>query len=144
MQVLQPRGQRSACLDTISEHDHGHPLQVSGAPSSPWCSHIVFPPGDPTLVPHELPRAVPKVLAPRVGLVTQGRAAVAEDGNTRSARMSCMTYVAAEDRYESMTYRRVGRSGVKLPLISLGLWHNFGDDRSLDTQRAILRLSLIH
>src|SRR5665647_1378635 len=50
-----------------------------------------------------------------------------------------MTYVAAEDRYESMTYRRVGRSGVKLPLISLGLWHNFGDDRSLDTQRAILR-----
>ena len=50
-----------------------------------------------------------------------------------------MTYVAAENRYESMTYRRVGRSGVKLPLISLGLWHNFGDDRSLDTQRAILR-----
>ena len=50
-----------------------------------------------------------------------------------------MTYVAAEDRYESMTYRRVGRSGVKLPLISLGLWHNFGGDRPLDTQRAILR-----
>ena len=50
-----------------------------------------------------------------------------------------MTYVAAENRYESMTYRRVGRSGVKLPLISLGLWHNFGDDRPIDTQRAILR-----
>jgi len=50
-----------------------------------------------------------------------------------------MTYLAAQDRYESMTYRRVGRSGVKLPLISLGLWHNFGDDRPLDTQRAILR-----
>ena len=50
-----------------------------------------------------------------------------------------MTHVAAPDRYESMTYRRVGRSGVKLPLISLGLWHNFGDDNSLDTQRAILR-----
>ena len=50
-----------------------------------------------------------------------------------------MTYVAADNRYESMTYRRVGRSGVKLPLISLGLWHNFGDDRPLDTQRAILR-----
>ena len=50
-----------------------------------------------------------------------------------------MTYAAAADRYESMTYRRVGRSGVKLPLVSLGLWHNFGDDRSLDTQRAILR-----
>ncbi len=50
-----------------------------------------------------------------------------------------MTYAAADDRYESMTYRRVGRSGVKLPLVSLGLWHNFGDDRSLETQRAILR-----
>ncbi|HZX98507.1 MAG TPA: L-glyceraldehyde 3-phosphate reductase [Dermatophilaceae bacterium] len=50
-----------------------------------------------------------------------------------------MTYVAAPDRYESMTYRRVGRSGVKLPLLSLGLWHNFGDENSRDTQRAILR-----
>src|SRR5450756_714557 len=59
--------------------------------------------------------------------------------DARSARMRCMTYVAAENRYESMTYRRVGRSGVKLPLISLGLWHNFGDERPRDTQRAILR-----
>jgi L-glyceraldehyde 3-phosphate reductase len=50
-----------------------------------------------------------------------------------------MTYVAAQDRYESMTYRRVGRSGIRLPLISLGLWHNFGDERPLETQRAILR-----
>jgi L-glyceraldehyde 3-phosphate reductase len=50
-----------------------------------------------------------------------------------------MTYLPAENRYESMQYRRVGRSGVKLPLISLGLWHNFGDERPLDTQRAILR-----
>ena len=53
--------------------------------------------------------------------------------------MGFMTYVASEDRYESMTYRRVGRSGIRLPLISLGLWHNFGDDRPLDSQRAILR-----
>jgi L-glyceraldehyde 3-phosphate reductase len=50
-----------------------------------------------------------------------------------------MTYLAADDRYDSMTYRRVGRSGIKLPLISLGLWHNFGGDRPLETQRAILR-----
>ena len=50
-----------------------------------------------------------------------------------------MTYVPAENRYESMTYRRVGRSGVKLPLVSLGLWHNFGGDRPVETQRAILR-----
>ena len=50
-----------------------------------------------------------------------------------------MTYVAAADRYHSMTYRRCGRSGVQLPAISLGLWHNFGDERAADTQRAILR-----
>lgn len=50
-----------------------------------------------------------------------------------------MTYVAAEDRYESMPYRRFGTSGLKLPAISLGLWHNFGDDKPLETQRAILR-----
>jgi L-glyceraldehyde 3-phosphate reductase len=50
-----------------------------------------------------------------------------------------MTYSAAENRYESMPYRRVGRSGLRLPAISLGLWHNFGDDKPFDTQRAILR-----
>ncbi|AQP50273.1 L-glyceraldehyde 3-phosphate reductase [Tessaracoccus flavescens] len=50
-----------------------------------------------------------------------------------------MTYVAAEDRYESMPYRRLGTCGLKLPAISLGLWHNFGDDKPLETQRAILR-----
>ncbi|MET9935374.1 aldo/keto reductase, partial [Streptomyces sp. NPDC006324] len=38
-----------------------------------------------------------------------------------------------------MEYRRTGRSGLKLPAVSLGLWHNFGDDRTLDSQRAILR-----
>jgi L-glyceraldehyde 3-phosphate reductase len=48
-------------------------------------------------------------------------------------------YIAAPDRYDSMPYRRTGRSGLKLPAISLGLWHNFGDDRPLETQRAILR-----
>jgi L-glyceraldehyde 3-phosphate reductase len=53
-----------------------------------------------------------------------------------------MTYEAAADRYESMTYRRCGRSGLKLPLLSLGLWHNFGDDRPMDTQRAIVRRAL--
>jgi L-glyceraldehyde 3-phosphate reductase len=50
-----------------------------------------------------------------------------------------MTYSAAENRYETMPYRRVGRSGLKLPAISLGLWHNFGDDKRFDEQRAILR-----
>jgi L-glyceraldehyde 3-phosphate reductase len=50
-----------------------------------------------------------------------------------------MTYQGASSRYDSMTYRRTGRSGLKLPLISLGLWHNFGDDVPLDTQAAILR-----
>jgi len=50
-----------------------------------------------------------------------------------------MTYVAAEDRYASMPYVRTGRSGLKLPELSLGLWHNFGNERALDTQRGILR-----
>jgi L-glyceraldehyde 3-phosphate reductase len=51
-----------------------------------------------------------------------------------------MTYVAAPDRYDAkMPYRRCGRSGIQLPEVSLGLWHNFGDDRPIDTQRAIIR-----
>ena len=50
-----------------------------------------------------------------------------------------MTYTAAEDRYDRMTYRRCGRSGLQLPAVSLGLWHNFGHDRPLDGQRDILR-----
>jgi L-glyceraldehyde 3-phosphate reductase len=49
-------------------------------------------------------------------------------------------YRAAETRYDGgMAYRRTGRSGLKLPEVSLGLWHNFGDDKPLETQRAILR-----
>ena len=50
-----------------------------------------------------------------------------------------MSYVPAEDRYDRMTYRRSGRSGLQLPAISLGLWQNFGHDRPLDTSRAIVR-----
>jgi L-glyceraldehyde 3-phosphate reductase len=50
-----------------------------------------------------------------------------------------MTYVPAENRYDAMPYRRCGRSGLLLPPISLGLWHNFGDERPIETQRAIVR-----
>jgi L-glyceraldehyde 3-phosphate reductase len=51
-----------------------------------------------------------------------------------------MTYLAAADRYDDkMPHRRVGRSGLKLPAVSLGLWQNFGDESPLDGQRAILR-----
>jgi L-glyceraldehyde 3-phosphate reductase len=50
-----------------------------------------------------------------------------------------VTYVAAEGRYERMLYRRSGRSGLQLPAVSLGLWHNFGHDRPLETGRAIVR-----
>src|SRR5690242_6451201 len=50
-----------------------------------------------------------------------------------------MTFVAIPERYDRMRYNRVGRSGLKLPALSLGLWHNFGHDRPLDTQRAIVR-----
>jgi L-glyceraldehyde 3-phosphate reductase len=48
-------------------------------------------------------------------------------------------FVAAQDRYARMRYRRLGRSGLDLPAVSLGLWHNFGEDRPLATQRAIVR-----
>ena len=48
-------------------------------------------------------------------------------------------YVAAEDRYQRLEYRRVGDSGLLLPPLSLGLWYNFGDDKPFDTQREVLR-----
>lgn len=50
-----------------------------------------------------------------------------------------MGYVAADDRYEKMVYRRCGRSGLKLPAVSLGLWHNFGHDFNHQTKRDICR-----
>ncbi len=50
-----------------------------------------------------------------------------------------MTYFPAESRYDQVPYRRLGRSGLKLPAVSLGLWHNFGDDKPFETQRAVLR-----
>jgi len=59
-----------------------------------------------------------------------------------------MTYVPATDRYERMQYRRSGRSGLQLPAISLGLWHNFGHDRPYELGRAIARrafdLGILH
>jgi L-glyceraldehyde 3-phosphate reductase len=53
--------------------------------------------------------------------------------------MRAMTYVPASDRYEQMRYRRCGRSGIKLPEISLGLWQNFGEERPLEHSREIVR-----
>ena len=55
-----------------------------------------------------------------------------------------MTYTARQDRYDQMTYRRCGRSGLMLPAVSLGLWHNFGDDTPHDTKRAICRSAFDH
>src|SRR4051812_8272436 len=56
--------------------------------------------------------------------------------------MPGMTYVPAADRYEAMRYRRSGRSGIKLPEMSLGLWQNFGEERSLEHSKAIVRRAL--
>ena len=50
-----------------------------------------------------------------------------------------MPYLADQERYDTMTYNRCGRSGLQLPALSLGLWHNFGDDRPFETGRAICR-----
>jgi len=55
-----------------------------------------------------------------------------------------MTYHADPSRYDRMTYNRCGRSGLKLPAISLGLWHNFGHDTPHDTKRAICRTAFDH
>ncbi|CAN1501842.1 Tas Predicted oxidoreductases (related to aryl-alcohol dehydrogenases) [Paracoccaceae bacterium] len=55
-----------------------------------------------------------------------------------------MTYTARDDRYDRMIYRRCGRSGVKLPAISLGLWHNFGHDTPHATKQAICRTAFDH
>ena len=53
--------------------------------------------------------------------------------------MTVMAHTADETRYDSMQYRRTGRSGLDLPAVSVGLWHNFGDDMPFDRQRDILR-----
>ena len=53
--------------------------------------------------------------------------------------VGAVTYAPTEDRYERMLYRRSGRSGLKLPAISLGLWWNFGHDRDFETSRATVR-----
>jgi len=50
-----------------------------------------------------------------------------------------MSYLPDPGRYDAMPYRRVGRSGLQLPAMSLGLWQNFGEDRPLQVQRAIIR-----
>ena len=50
-----------------------------------------------------------------------------------------MGYMPAPNRYERMTYRRTGRSGLLLPALTLGLWHNFGGDRTYDNARAMCR-----
>ncbi len=55
-----------------------------------------------------------------------------------------MTYTPAENRYEGMRYRRCGASGLLLPMISLGLWHNFGDITPFSVQRSILRTAFDH
>ncbi len=55
-----------------------------------------------------------------------------------------MTYVPAENRYDRMVYRRCGTSGVRLPAVSLGLWHNFGHDTPHETKRAICRTAFDH
>ena len=55
-----------------------------------------------------------------------------------------MTYIARDDRYDRMIYRRCGASGLMLPAISLGLWHNFGSDTPHDTKRAICHAAFDH
>ncbi len=55
-----------------------------------------------------------------------------------------MSYTPAENRYEQMIYRRCGRSGIQLPLVSLGLWHNFGEDTPHEVKRAMCQVAFDH
>ena len=55
-----------------------------------------------------------------------------------------MSYAAAENRYDRMQYRRCGKTGLKLPAISIGLWHNFGFDSPHDTKRALCHTAFDH
>src|SRR3954465_13290251 len=80
---------------------------------------------------------VPTASAVRTGRVGQPDDKDVNGGGTLDR---VTDYVAAQDRYDDqMTYRRCGRSGLQLPAISLGLWHNFGDEKPNGTQRDILR-----
>src|SRR5690348_12217116 len=76
----------------------------------------------------------------RCGRATPGRRAGQRCSAGGRARLVIMSYDAAADRYDDkMPYRPVGRSGLRLPAVSLGLWQNFGDESPLESQRAILR-----
>src|SRR6185503_190637 len=105
----EPRGRLAPAMAGGAGLPHRADRQCQGVPGA----------GEP---------AAPRVIPPRRG----GR-----------ERMPAMTYDAAENRYDTdatgMEYRFTGRSGLQLPVLSLGLWQNFGTDRPEKTQRAILR-----
>src|SRR5450759_4110648 len=70
----------------------------------------------------------------------QHRRPLAGEGSRRKARPEepLMTYEPAANRYDTMVYRACGRSGLRLPVMSLGLWHNFGDTAPLSAQRELV------
>src|SRR6201986_2794278 len=77
---------------------------------------------------------------PRQGAAARGLSPLSACRPRRLGRNGPMSYDADTNRYDGkMTYRRTGRSGLDLPALSLGYWHNFGDDRQFETQRAISR-----
>ena len=78
------------------------------------------------------------VLAPGAACHGAGKVVTGTPG-PKPGSSDMTSYIPAKDRYQSVPYRRCGRSGLLLPAVSLGLWQNFGDDRPIETQRAILR-----
>lgn len=100
-------------------------------------AHTDCPAGAGTLVAGPV-TAPPMVAAGRTATVARP-ARCGSRAAGRELASGHVTYVAATSRYDSIPYRRCGRSGLKLPAISLGLWHNFGHDRPLQVQRDILR-----
>src|SRR6185312_3898056 len=108
--------------------------------------YLVVGSGGPTRPPFGYTGPGPRLLrtsTSRKRRVGAGSGAVGHPTPAPSRRSTLgwqtVTYVAADNRYESLRYRRCGRSGLLLPPLSLGLWHNFGGERPLETQRAIVR-----
>src|ERR1700737_4604807 len=87
-----------------------------------------------------MPPSYPYCLARQTNYHSDGdnRGFGGHNGEQTTGRRMVMTFMASEDRYDKMTYRRCGRRGVLLPAISLGLWQNFGADHPLLNSRAIV------
>src|SRR5215469_217552 len=119
----------SAVAGDADRLGHHHRVIHRGIPSLVCLGQRPAPSARPSCQPSAAPSCQGRPASPGVGQI----------GPRAGERLASMTYIAAGDRYGNGHYRRCGRSGLKLPEVSLGLWQNFGDESPIETQRAILR-----